>query len=127
MRRINDAQANPMPPSNQALRKAMERDEAAGTNVVVRDQRAAALVLTVATTDDPETIVREVSLLWNHAQQSFLAIGRYLLQGRRSIAKRLQHESPNMGEAERRSTVYGEYRRLILAKLPFGPKVANQL
>ena len=129
MRRVNQAHPDrqPLPPSNAALRRAVERDESEGTAVVVRDERSAALAFVMVPTEDPDVIVREVGALWGQAQRSFLAIGRYLLRGRAVIAERMNRENPEMGEADRRSAAYSDYKRLILAKLPFGSKVANQM
>jgi hypothetical protein len=51
---------------------------------------------------------REISRLWREAQQSFLAIGRYLVQAKRKLA-------------------HGEFQKLVEASLPFGRQTAYEL
>ncbi|WP_144404721.1 DUF3102 domain-containing protein [Belnapia sp. F-4-1] len=55
-----------------------------------------------------EEYVREISRLWREAQQSFLAIGRYLVQAKRKLA-------------------HGEFQRMVDASLPFGRQTAYEL
>jgi hypothetical protein len=57
---------------------------------------------------NPDEYVREISRLWREAQQSFLAIGRYLVQGKRKLA-------------------HGEFQRMVEASLPFGRQTAYEL
>lgn len=57
---------------------------------------------------DSNEYVREISRLWREAQQSFLAIGRYLVQAKRNLA-------------------HGEFQRLVEASLPFGRQTAYEL
>jgi hypothetical protein len=57
---------------------------------------------------NPEEYVREISRLWREAQQSFLAIGRYLVQAKRKL-------------------VHGEFQRLVETSLPFGRQTAYEL
>lgn len=57
---------------------------------------------------NPEEYAREISRLWREAQQSFLAIGRYLVQAKRKLA-------------------HGEFQRLVEASLPFGRQTAYEL
>ncbi|WP_424137737.1 DUF3102 domain-containing protein [Roseomonas chloroacetimidivorans] len=52
--------------------------------------------------------VREISRLWREAQQSFLAIGRYLVQAKRKLP-------------------HGEFQKLVEASLPFGRQTAYEL
>jgi len=78
-------------------------------------------------TEDPDVIIREVSSLWNQAQRTFLAIGKYLLQARHGIERRLAAEAANMTDGERRVLAHRDYRTTILERLPFGSKVAHQL
>lgn len=52
--------------------------------------------------------VREISRLWREAQQSFLAIGRYLVQAKRKLA-------------------HGEFQSMVDASLPFGRQTAYEL
>lgn len=56
----------------------------------------------------PDEYVREISRLWREAQQSFLAIGRYLVQAKRKLA-------------------HGEFQKLVEASLPFGRQTAYEL
>jgi hypothetical protein len=56
----------------------------------------------------PDEYVREISRLWREAQQTFLAIGRYLVQAKRKLA-------------------HGEFQRLVEASLPFGRQTAYEL
>lgn len=56
----------------------------------------------------PDEYVREISRLWREAQQSFLAIGRYLVQAKRKLA-------------------HGEFQTMIEASLPFGRQTAYEL
>jgi hypothetical protein len=57
---------------------------------------------------NPDEYVREISRLWREAQQSFLAIGRYLVQAKRKLA-------------------HGEFQRMVEASLPFGRQTAYEL
>jgi hypothetical protein len=57
---------------------------------------------------NPEEYVREISRLWREAQQSFLAIGRYLVQAKRKLA-------------------HGEFQAMVEASLPFGRQTAYEL
>jgi hypothetical protein len=57
---------------------------------------------------NPDEYVREISRLWREAQQSFLAIGRYLVQAKQKLA-------------------HGEFQRLVEASLPFGRQTAYEL
>ncbi len=57
---------------------------------------------------NPDEYVREISRLWREAQQSFLAIGRYLVQAKRRLA-------------------HGEFQRMVEASLPFGRQTAYEL
>src|SRR4051812_28069269 len=57
---------------------------------------------------NPDEYVREIYRLWREAQQSFLAIGRYLIQAKRKLA-------------------HGEFQRLVEASLPFGRQTAYEL
>jgi hypothetical protein len=57
---------------------------------------------------NPDEYVREISRLWREAQQSFLAIGRYLVQAKRKLP-------------------HGEFQKLVEASLPFGRQTAYEL
>jgi hypothetical protein len=57
---------------------------------------------------NPDEYTREISRLWREAQQSFLAIGRYLVQAKRKLA-------------------HGEFQKLVEASLPFGRQTAYEL
>ena len=113
-------------PSTAAIRKAIEDNDGQAL-ASVADIRRPSLTLAVINTDDTDVVVREVSNLWNHAQQTFLAIGRYLAQARRSIQLRVDNESSSLTEAERRLRAQAEFKRLVLVRLPFSNKVASQL
>src|SRR3954471_19635205 len=113
-------------PSTAAIRKAIEDNDGQAL-ASVADIRRPSLTLAVINTDDTDVVIREVSNLWNHAQQTFLAIGRYLAQARRSIQLRVDNESLGLTEAERRLRAQAEFKRLILVRLPFSNKVASQL
>ncbi|AVM72875.1 hypothetical protein [Magnetospirillum gryphiswaldense] len=73
-----------------------------------RDERIARLEGTVLTLDRREEFVEEISRLWRDAQDTFLTIGRYLVQA----AERLEH---------------GEYQAMVDNQLPFGYQVSYQL
>lgn len=113
------------PPSAATIRRTIEADD--GEHTAVVDSRGATLAAAVLTTEDPDLIVREVSSLWAQAQRTFLAIGRYLLQARSGIERRLAAEAAGISEGERRMLAQRDYRQLVLDRLPFGPKVAHQL
>jgi hypothetical protein len=113
-------------PSTAAIRKAIEDNDGQAL-ASVADIRRPSLTLAVIDTDDTDVVVREVSNLWSHAQQTFLAIGRYLAQTRRSIQLRVDGESVGLTEAERRLRAQAEFKRLVLLRLPFSNKVASQL
>ena len=127
LRRTNaiGSSSGPYPPSAAAIRRAVDADGVAHAPVI--DGRGAALAAVVLSTDDPELIVREVSSLWSQAQRTFLTIGRYLLQARSGIERRLVAETADISDSDRRALAHRDYKLLILDRLPFGPKVAHQL
>lgn len=57
---------------------------------------------------NPDEYVREIARLWREAQQSFLAIGRYLVQAKQKLP-------------------HGEFQRMVEASLPFGRQTAYEL
>ena len=122
---ITGPTSGPFPPSAAAIRRAVDADNVLHASAI--DARGATLTAVVLSTEDPELIVREVSSLWSQAQRTFLAIGRYLLQARSGIERRLAAEMANVSDSERRTVAHRDYRLLILDRLPFGPKVAHQL
>lgn len=75
---------------------------------VSNDLRADALSNGVVPFNDKEGYVREISRLWKQAQESFVTIGRYLLEAK----KRLEH---------------GEFEAMVANELPFSKTVAYQL
>jgi hypothetical protein len=75
---------------------------------VSNDLRADALSNGVIPFQDKDSYVREISRLWRQAQDSFVTIGRYLIEAKR----RLQH---------------GEFEAMVASELPFSKTVAYQL
>jgi hypothetical protein len=73
-----------------------------------RDERIERLNSVVAELETREEFVIEISRLWGDAQNTFLTIGRYLVQA----AGRLKH---------------GEYQAMVENELPFGYTVSYQL
>lgn len=73
-----------------------------------RDERIARLEGTVLPLSVREEYVQEISRLWRDAQNTFLTIGRYLVQA----AEKLEH---------------GEYQAMVENELPFGYQVSYQL
>jgi len=69
--------------------------------------RARVLSNSLIALDTESDVVREVSKLWQEAQERFLTIGRYLLRAKEQFK--------------------GNYERVILPQLPFGRQVAFQL
>lgn len=73
-----------------------------------RDERIARLEGVILPLQARSDYVQEISRLWKDAQNSFLTIGRYLVQA----AERLEH---------------GEYQAMVENELPFGYQVSYQL
>ncbi len=73
-----------------------------------RDERIARLEGVILPLQARADYVQEISRLWKDAQNSFLTIGRYLVQA----AERLEH---------------GEYQAMVDNELPFGYQVSYQL
>jgi len=76
--------------------------------LMARDDRTAALDAAVVVLEDREQYVAEIGRLWKRAQETFLTIGRYLVQA----AERLEH---------------GEYQVMVETELPFGYDVSYKL
>ena len=91
------------------------------------DLRKGALTTAVIETDDIELMLREVGNLWGHAQQTFLAIGRYLHQARRTITDHVTASNGSLTGREKELLVASEFRRTVLNRLPFSISVAHQL
>jgi hypothetical protein len=123
LRRSNIADHAQLTPTR--IRRAVDGEIKADAAII--DNRGVTLTTTILRTDDPDVIVREVSALWLQAQRSFLAIGRYLLQAREGIGRRLREEGGRLTGPELRIAFQNELRCQVLDRLPFGAKVAHQL
>lgn len=124
LRKTNADVVQRVPTVNQ-IRRAVDARETSDSALI--DGRGTTLSNALIYTDDPEIIVREVSALWATAQRTFLTIGQYLVAAKNKIESDVRTSGDRLTETERRAAALGQYRRLILQRLPFGDKVAHQL
>lgn len=91
----------------QKRRDDLQQAEGSGDFVEMHDERVALVANALVPLRSPEQAVEHIGRLWKEAQDKFLAIGRYLVEAKRSFPK--------------------AYEKEVVDRLPFGRQVAYQL